>query len=77
MDEIILYNIVHHNWGNIVTIEKKVPREDIKEIIRPTTREEYDDYGQFCCYKVYLYSDNVMHYGNARQLDGKSMWFKW
>ena len=77
MDTITLYNIVHNNWGITVTIDREVPREDIKEIIRPETKDEYNEYGQLGCYKVYLYSDNVMHYGNARALDGKSKWFEW
>lgn len=71
-----LYNIVHTNCGTIMTVEKEVLDTDIKEIIKPETKEDYREYGDFACYKVYLYSDNEIHYGDKYQLNGEG-WFKW
>ena len=75
MDEITLYNIVHSDCGTRMTIEKKVPRSEIKEIIESKTQEEYEEWGQFGCYKVYLYGDDKEHYASKYQITGQ-LWYK-
>ena len=70
-----MYNIVRSDCGTRMTIEKKVPRSELKEIIKPESTEDYEQWGQFGCYKVYINGDDKEHYASKYQIT-RQYWYK-